>query len=77
MSDAQGPAVQALERASDLDGGLSAAAAAAERGMWATTPLVARRGRASYLGERSAGHQDPGSTSTFYLFRSAAEALAG
>ena len=39
---------------------LAAAAAAAEQGMLATIPLVARKGRASYLGERSAGHQDPG-----------------
>jgi phosphoenolpyruvate---glycerone phosphotransferase subunit DhaL len=77
MLDALGPAVEALEGASDLDGGLSAAVAAAEQGMRATIPLVARRGRASYLGERSAGHQDPGATSTFYLFKSAAEALAG
>ena len=77
MLDALLPAVEALERASDLDSGLRAAAAAAEQGMNATTPLVARKGRASYLGERSAGHQDPGSTSTFYLFKSAAEALAG
>ena len=45
--------------------------------MQATTPLIARKGRASYLGERSAGHQDPGATSTLYLFKSAAEALAG
>ena len=43
--------------------------------MLATAPLVARKGRASYLGERSAGHQDPGATSTYYLFESAAEAL--
>jgi dihydroxyacetone kinase-like protein len=42
-----------------------------------TIPLVARRGRASYLGERSKDHQDPGATSTYYLFRSAAEALGG
>jgi phosphoenolpyruvate---glycerone phosphotransferase subunit DhaL len=77
MLDALGPAVEALEQASDLDSGLSAAVSAAEQGMNATTPLVARKGRASYLGERSAGHQDPGSTSTFYLFKSAAEALAG
>jgi len=77
MLDALGPAVEALEQASDLDSGLSAATTAAEQGMHATTPLVARKGRASYLGERSAGHQDPGATSTFYLFKSAAEALAG
>ncbi len=76
MLDAVLPAVEALEQASDLDDGLRAAVAAAEQGMNATTPLVARRGRASYLGERSAGHQDPGATSTYYLFKSAAEALA-
>ena len=77
MVDALLPAVEALEQASDLDSGLSAAVTAAEQWMHATTPLVARKGRASYLGERSAGHQDPGATSTFYLFKSAAEALAG
>jgi dihydroxyacetone kinase-like protein len=77
MLDALLPAVEALEQASDLDGGLSAAAAAAEQGMNATTPLIARKGRASYLGERSKDHQDPGATSTYYLFKSAAEALGG
>jgi dihydroxyacetone kinase-like protein len=77
MVDALIPAVAALESASDLDGGLRAAAQAAEDGMNATTPLVARKGRASYLGERSKDHQDPGATSTYYLFKSAAEALAG
>ena len=75
MVDALAPAVEALEQAADLDSGLSAAAHAAQQGMEATTPLVARKGRASYLGERSAGHQDPGATSTYYLVRSAAEAL--
>ena len=77
MVDALIPAVDALERASDLDEGLRAAAQAAQEGMKATTPLVARKGRASYLGERSKDHQDPGATSTYYLFQSAAEALAG
>lgn len=77
MVDALLPAVEALDQASDLESGLSAAAAAAERGMQATTPLVARKGRASYLGERSKDHQDPGATSTYYLFKSAAEALGG
>jgi dihydroxyacetone kinase-like protein len=75
MVDALGPAVDALEQAADLDSGLSAAVKAAEQGMHATTPLVARKGRASYLGDRSADHQDPGATSTYYLFKSAAEAL--
>jgi dihydroxyacetone kinase-like protein len=77
MVDALIPAIAALESASDLDGGLRAAAQAAEEGMKATTPMLARKGRASYLGERSIGHQDPGATSTYYLFKSAAEALAG
>jgi dihydroxyacetone kinase-like protein len=77
MVDALTPAVEALEAASDLGDGLHAAALAAEDGMKATTPLVARKGRASYLGERSKDHQDPGATSTYYLFKSAAEALAG
>ena len=76
MVDALIPGVEALEAASDLDSGLRAAAQAAEEGMKATTPLIARKGRASYLGERSEGHQDPGATSTYYLFKSAAEALA-
>jgi dihydroxyacetone kinase-like protein len=77
MVDALIPAVEALESAQDLDSGLRDAAEAAERGMQATTPLVARKGRASYLGERSKDHQDPGATSTYYLYRSAAEALSG
>ena len=77
MVDALIPGVGALEAASDLEGGLRAAEQAAEEGMKATTPLVARKGRASYLGERSKDHQDPGATSTYYLFKSAAESLAG
>jgi phosphoenolpyruvate---glycerone phosphotransferase subunit DhaL len=76
MLDALLPAIEALEQASDLDSGLQSALAAAEQGMNATTPLVARKGRASYLGDRSKDHQDPGATSTYYLFKSAAEALA-
>jgi dihydroxyacetone kinase-like protein len=75
MVDALIPAVQALQQASELPAGLAAAAAAAAEGMRATIPMLARRGRASYLGERSQGHQDPGATSTYYLFKSAAEAL--
>jgi phosphoenolpyruvate---glycerone phosphotransferase subunit DhaL len=77
MVDAIVPAVAAMEQASDLDGALRAAVEGAQRGMLATVPLVARRGRASYLGERSRDHQDPGATSTYYLYTSAAEALAG
>jgi dihydroxyacetone kinase-like protein len=77
MVDALIPAIAALEGASDLGEGLRAATQAAEEGMRATTPLVARKGRASYLGERSKDHQDPGATSTYYLFKSAEETLAG
>jgi phosphoenolpyruvate---glycerone phosphotransferase subunit DhaL len=77
MVDALIPGVEALESATDLDDGLRAAALAAQEGMKATIPLIARKGRASYLGERSADHQDPGATSTYYLFKSAAEALSG
>jgi phosphoenolpyruvate---glycerone phosphotransferase subunit DhaL len=77
MVDALTPAVEALESASDLQTGLREAVQAAEGGMKATTPLMARKGRASYLGERSKDHQDPGATSTYYLFKTAAEALAG
>jgi dihydroxyacetone kinase-like protein len=80
MIDALTPAVAALREAADegrdLAAALAAAAEAAREGMEATTPLVARKGRASYLGERSAGHQDPGATSTYYLFQTAADALA-
>ncbi|MFZ0090633.1 MAG: dihydroxyacetone kinase subunit DhaL [Solirubrobacteraceae bacterium] len=76
MVDALLPTVEAFEQASDLDSGLRAAVTAAEQGMQATTPLVARKGRASYLGERSKDHQDPGATSTYYLVKTAAEALA-
>ena len=48
---------------------------ATKQGMEATIPMVARKGRASYLGERSAGHQDPGATSSWYLMQTAAETL--
>jgi dihydroxyacetone kinase-like protein len=80
MYDAWAPALDAYDAAvaggSDLAGALRAAADAAATGRDATTPLVARKGRASYLGERSAGHQDPGATSTALLVESAARSLA-
>ena len=80
MYDAWAPALEAYDGAvaggSDLGGALAAAAEAAAKGRDATTPLVARKGRASYLGERSAGHQDPGATSTTLLLESAARTLA-
>jgi len=81
MLEALLPARDALQAAADGDvaigPALQSAADAAEAGMLATIPLVARKGRASYLGERSAGHQDPGATSSFYLVRSAATAWSG
>src|SRR5690606_29115828 len=77
MVDAMVPAVNALkasvEAGESISQALKAAAEAAEQGMQATIPLQARKGRASYLGERSIGHQDPGATSTYLLFKSAAE----
>jgi dihydroxyacetone kinase-like protein len=80
MYDAWAPALEAYDAAvaggSDLAGALGAAAEGAAKGRDATTPLVARKGRASYLGERSAGHQDPGATSTALLLESAARKLA-
>lgn len=76
MVDAMTPAVEAIEAgADDLDAGLAAGAAAAAVGRDSVTPVVARKGRASYLGERSAGHQDPGATSTTILFESLRDAL--
>ncbi len=79
MLDALAPAVDALKTAmnegASLPDALKRSAAAAEEGVAATIPLVARKGRASYLGERSAGHQDPGATSSHLLLQSAASAL--
>ena len=77
MIDALTPAVEAFESHVD-DGPLAAAEAAlaaARQGRDATIPLVATKGRASYLGERSAGHQDPGATSTTYLFEALVAAV--
>ncbi|MCX5210453.1 dihydroxyacetone kinase subunit DhaL [Kitasatospora sp. NBC_00240] len=77
LVDAYTPALAAFEQAvaagGDLAGAASAAAEAAEQGMRATTALQARKGRASYLGPRSIGHQDPGATSTALLFRTLAD----
>src|SRR4051794_4847586 len=79
MVDAPLPALDALRQADgdDVAGALDRAAEAAREGMEATVPMVARKGRASYLGERSAGHQDPGATSTHMLLRTAADAVSG
>jgi dihydroxyacetone kinase-like protein len=63
----------ALDDGADLPAALRRSADAAEEGMVATIPLVARKGRASYLGERSADHQDPGATSSALLLRTVAD----
>ena len=80
MVDALTPAVEALTQAvsegASVGDAQKRAADAAEEGMKATVPLVARKGRASYLGERSAGHQDPGATSSWLLMSTAAETFA-
>jgi len=75
MVDAWLPALAALREGGDLGEALTRSADAAEEGMKATTPMEARKGRASYLGPRSIGHQDPGATSTYLLLRAAAETL--
>ncbi|MFJ9823214.1 dihydroxyacetone kinase subunit DhaL [Streptomyces sp. NPDC101160] len=67
MLDALTPAAEALGTS------FAAAREAAEAGALATVPLLARKGRASYLGERSVGHQDPGATSSALLFAALAE----
>jgi dihydroxyacetone kinase-like protein len=76
MLDALGPALDALKAAldngQDLTDALRAAADAAEAGAKATIPMLATKGRASYLGERSISHQDPGATSSALLLRTAA-----
>jgi dihydroxyacetone kinase-like protein len=80
MIDTLEPAVRALEDAAStedatLADALAAARRAAENGMRHTIALEAQKGRASYLGERSIGHQDPGATSSYYLIECAAEAF--
>jgi phosphoenolpyruvate---glycerone phosphotransferase subunit DhaL len=79
MVDALEPAVETLrsrlQHGAALEEAVEAAAAAAETGMRATIPLQARKGRASYLGERSMGHQDPGATSTALIMRALEKAV--
>ena len=81
MVDALAPAVRAYQHAlaagATVAAAAQAAAAAAEKGAEATIPLQALKGRASYLGARSVGHQDPGATSTALLLAALAAALAG
>ena len=80
MVDALDPAVKSYHAATAAGQGavaaVTAAAEAAEEGMRATIPMLARKGRASYLGERSIGHQDPGATSTALILRALEAALA-
>ena len=81
MIDALSPAVASLERS--VSAGLSPAeaigeaAAAARQGMTGTTDMVARKGRASYLGERSRGHQDAGATSLYFIIKALADTVSG
>ena len=67
----------ALAEGASFEDALRQSADAAGQGMRDTIPLVARKGRASYLGERSAGHQDPGATSSHLLLEAAAETWGG
>jgi dihydroxyacetone kinase-like protein len=80
MVDALDPAVTAmragLARGASSGEMLRSAAEAAETGMRATIPMQARKGRASYLGERSIGHQDPGATSTALIIRALERTVA-
>ena len=79
MLDALIPALEALrlqvEEDADTVGALSAMTEAAKDGMKKTIPLLAKKGRASYLGERSIGHQDPGATSTYLVIRTLLETV--
>ncbi len=79
MFDAWSPALDAMEAAlaegKDTKAVLQTAVAAAEQGMKNTIPLQARKGRASYLGERSIGHQDPGATSSYLMLKTLLDTL--
>ncbi|MCP4403358.1 MAG: dihydroxyacetone kinase subunit L [bacterium] len=79
LVDALSPAVDAMKHAfqngEDIQQILRQGTAAAEKGMQDTIPLIARKGRASYLAERSIGHQDPGATSLYLLMKTALDTL--
>src|SRR4028118_187049 len=81
MLDAVAPAANALRQAvakgASTQAALQQAVAAAEQGMKDTIPLIAKKGRASYLGDRSANHQDPGATSTYLILKSLLETVSG
>jgi dihydroxyacetone kinase-like protein len=80
MVDALTPAVEAFEQAAEDNLGIAEAlgqtVAAAEQGMKDTIPLIARKGRASYLGERAIGHQDPGATSAYLILKALHDAVS-
>ena len=80
MVDALAPAIerarQYVDEGAPLEEAIAAAADAAEEGMKATIPLKALKGRASYLGDRSIGHQDPGATSSYLMLRALSDSLA-
>lgn len=79
MVDALSPAVdafkQTISKGNSTVEAMQQAVAAAEEGMKKTIPLVAKKGRASYLGKRSAGHQDPGATSSYLILKTLLETL--
>ena len=79
MLDAIGPGIDVLKQAQtsgeDFIPAMRRAVAAVEQGMKDTIPMLATKGRASYLGERSIGHQDPGATSSFYIAQVLLETL--
>lgn len=82
MVDAWLPAIKALRESLDGDNSntiaaLSKAVTAAEQGMKDTIPMLAKKGRASYLGERSIGHQDPGATSSYLMLKALLDTLEG
>jgi dihydroxyacetone kinase-like protein len=81
MVDAWTPALKTLHdelaNGDDQIAALQAAVGAAEQGMKDTIPLQAKKGRASYLGERSIGHQDPGATSSYLMLKALLDTLEG
>lgn len=81
MIDAIGPGVDVLKEAQangeDFVSAMRRSVAAVEEGMKSTIPMLATKGRASYLGQRSIGHQDPGATSSFYIAQVMLETVEG
>jgi dihydroxyacetone kinase-like protein len=79
MVDALSPALvayrEAYDNGQDTQAALRAAVTAAEKGMKDTIPMLAKKGRASYLGERSIGHQDPGATSSYLILNALLDSL--